>query len=92
VSDLVILGIIAVVPTTLAALGALLVSLRNGKKSDIIIEKAAEIHTLTNSNLSKLTSQLEVANSKITGLERLVASLVEAKGIADRLASKPPTL
>lgn len=63
-------------------------------KADTIIEKATEIHTLTNSNLSKVQSQLDVANEKIDGfnkaqgesarkianMEQLIMSLVPAKG------------
>lgn len=93
-SDTVLLGLVTAIPTTLAALGALFVSLRNGAKTDkvqakveAVDAKAIEIHTLTNSNLSKVTSQLEVANSKIEGLQKLVSSLVTAKEVADRVAS-----
>lgn len=63
-------------------------------KADTIIEKATEIHTLTNSNLSKVQSQLEVSNRTIEGLnqaqvesvrriasmERLIVSLIPPKG------------
>lgn len=37
------------------------------KDSSVIIEKATEIHILTNSNLQKVTHELELANSKIAG-------------------------
>lgn len=63
-------------------------------KADTIITKATEIHTLTNSNLSKVQAQLEVANEKIEGFNRaqteyarkianmevLITSLIPAKG------------
>lgn len=66
----------------------------NDRKTDIVIEKATEIHTLTNSNLSKVQSQLEVANAKIEGfhnaqaeanrkmanMELLITSLIPPKG------------
>lgn len=66
----------------------------NDKKTDTIIEKATEIHTLTNSNLSKVQAQLEVSNKTIEGLnnaqvesarrmasmEQLISSLVPQKG------------
>ena len=67
---------------------ALATSKENGKKNDIIIEKAVEIHTLTNSNLSKVTAALEVANTKIEGLQKMMASMQEAKTIADRVAEQ----
>lgn len=40
------------------------------QKTDVIIEKATEIHTLTNSNLSKVQAQLDVANEKIDGFNK----------------------
>lgn len=60
----------------------------------IVSEKATEIHTLTNSNLSKVQSQLEVSNRTIEGLnqaqvesarrmasmEQLIAQLIPTKG------------
>lgn len=66
----------------------------NIAKTDTVIEKATEIHTLTNSNLSKVQSQLEVSNKTIEGLnqaqvesarrmasmEQLIASLIPPKG------------
>ena len=55
-------------------------------KANTIIEKAAEIHTLTNSNLSKVTASLDSALAKIEGLEKLIASQSKAKDIADNLA------
>lgn len=59
-------------------------------KADQIIEKAAEIHMLTNSNLSKVTESLNVALEKISGLEKMVASLNTAKDIADALTRRMP--
>lgn len=78
-SDTVVLAIIASLAPTLMALAAFVVSIHNSKKSDVIIEKAAEIHTLTNSSLSKVQSALDVANERIIGLEKLIASGVETK-------------
>lgn len=78
-SDTVILAIIASMAPTLMALAALAVSFRNLKKSDVIIEKAAEIHTLTNSTMTKLQSSLEVANEKIIGLEKLISATADTK-------------
>ncbi len=74
-SDAVILALIVAVPSTILACATLIVGVRNSRKTDTVIEKAAEIHTLTNSNLSKVTTALEVANEKIEGLQRLVAQI-----------------
>lgn len=66
----------------------------NLQKTDTVIEKATEIHTLTNSNLSKVQAQLDVANEKIDGfnkahaestrrltsMEQMIASLIPPKG------------
>lgn len=74
-----------------ARTGAAVVS--NIEKTDTVIEKATEIHTLTNSNLSKVQAQLEVSNKTIEGLnqaqvesarrmasmEQLITSLIPAK-------------
>lgn len=93
-TDTVQLALIAAVPPTIAAMAALAVSIHNGmkaaetgKKADTIIEKAAEIHTLTNSNLSAVTKSLEVAQARIDGLEKLVAQNLAAKKVADDLAA-----
>jgi hypothetical protein len=93
-TDNVQLALIASIAPTIAAVGALLVSIHNAnkaaaieKKTDTVIEKAVEIHTLTNSNLSKVSSALEVANQKISGLEAMVGSLAASKQAADALAS-----
>jgi hypothetical protein len=86
--------LVAIVPT-LAAIGAMIVSIinaikstENGAKADHIIEKATEIHTLTNSNLSKVTATLDVANAKIEGMQKMISGMLEAKNVADHLADK----
>lgn len=91
-SDAFWLALMTAVPTTLAALGALYVSVRNGHKADVtaakvdaVDAKAIEIHTLTNSNLSRVTAALEVANAKIDGLQKQVALMVGAKVVADKV-------
>lgn len=61
------------------ALAAFVISLRNSRKSDVIIEKAAEIHTLTNSSMSRVQSALDVASEKIIGLEKLISAAAETK-------------
>ncbi len=45
------------------------------RKADTIIEKATEIHALTNGTNQGLTKALDLANAKISGLEQEVASL-----------------
>lgn len=47
------------------------------EKSDVIIEKTTEIHTLTNSNLSKVTAQLEMANQKLEQSDSRMKKLEE---------------
>lgn len=59
-------------------------------KADAIIEKTVQIHEVTNSNLSKVTAALDVALSRIEGLQAMVRTLTEAKRIADALATAPP--
>lgn len=51
-------------------------------KTDKVIEKAAEIHTLANANFNKATSQLEVAQATIQGLQRLLDISERAKSDA----------
>lgn len=58
----------------------------NDKKSNKIIEQGVAIHTSTNSNLSKVTSDLSTALSKIEGLEKIILFQDKAKDIADSLA------
>jgi 5-bromo-4-chloroindolyl phosphate hydrolysis protein len=68
-------AIIGAIPATLVAYAALKKAEVVEKKSDTIIEKAVEIHTLTNSQLSKVTAALEVANEKIQGLEKMLTKV-----------------
>lgn len=58
----------------------------NDGKNDKIIKQGAAIEHSTNSNLSKVTSDLAVAITKIEGLEKIVAHQNRAKNIADNLA------
>jgi len=71
-SDPVLLAIVASIPPTLAALAGVLVSLRN-------TSKLTEIHTLTNSNLTKVMTDLVIANARVGKLEELVAAMVQQK-------------
>lgn len=68
------------------------VVVETGKKADTIIEKAVEIHTLTNSNLAKVTAANEKLQAEVAGMRELIATLVKDKeskeGIARKLAEK----
>jgi hypothetical protein len=57
-------------------------------KTDTIIEKAVEIHSLTNSNLTKVSAALEVALARIEGLQNMVTELVKAKAVADEVQKR----
>lgn len=92
-TDIQLTIVLAAIVPTLAGVGAMIVSVinaiksnANGIKADDIIKKAEQIHTLTNSNLSKVTAALEVANARIDGLQVLVSTLTIAKAIADQVA------
>lgn len=63
------LALVASVAPTLAAIAGIVVSWRNNRKLDVI-------HTLTNSNLTKVTTDLEFANKEIGKLRELVTDLV----------------
>jgi hypothetical protein len=79
-TDAVVVAIIASIPLTLTSIGTLISSIRNSKK-------LAEIHTLTNSNLSKVTAQLAVANEKIDGMRELI-TLQASEAMSTAIASK----
>lgn len=84
------LALIAIIPTTLASILGFLTLMQskqntqlaaeNNNKTDQVVKKTDEIHILTNSNLTTVTNALQVANEKISGLEKLVTQLmVDAK-------------
>ena len=50
-------------------------------KVDKVSDKADEIHTLTNSNLQKVTNALDAANAEIINLKKMVSDLISAKSI-----------
>jgi len=89
--------IVGAIAPTLVGIGTLVVSIISSIKSnasrekadsqrDLIINKATQIHSDTNGNLSKLTNKLVVAEQKIDGLENLVRSMLDAKAVADEVA------
>lgn len=59
------------------------------RKADVLIEKTAEIHTVTNSNLSAVTKNLELALQKISGLETDVARMAREKDEAKQALVAP---
>lgn len=72
---------LAAIPPTLMAWAALRQAKSGADKTDVAIAKtdvvsakADVIHTLTNSNLTKVTQELEAANRRIEGLEKLIIS------------------
>lgn len=58
------------------------------KKADVIIEKAAEIHTLTNSNLSAVKAVNEKLQAEVAGMRELITSLVKDKEVKEAIALK----
>lgn len=88
-SDAVQLAYISAIVPTVAGLGAMLVGLKNGQKSNRNGEKLVEIHTLTNSNLTAVTSALEVANTKIAGLERMLQEIGKAQNVTNATLHTP---
>jgi hypothetical protein len=63
---------------------------KSDKNQTAIVQKADEIHTLVNKNYSDITAKLEVANTKIDGLEGTVRTNAADKKVADDLAARAP--
>lgn len=59
---------------------------KTDEKANKIFAQGEAIHASTNSNLSKVTENLNVALNEINGLKKLVSTLTEAKKTADTLA------
>lgn len=85
--DRVWIAAFAALPATIAATAALIVGLNNGAKTETVQAQVAEVHTLTNSNLSRVTRINAVLTEKVEELEKLIARLVEDKNAADRAAT-----
>lgn len=64
-TDLAFIAIVGAVPATLTAAAGLIVSLRNGQKANVI-------HTLVNSNLTKVKDDLEEAKIEIRELKAII--------------------
>ena len=97
-TTLIIVALIAILPTTIASISALVVSLSNSRnvkavdaKSDKIIEKTVEIHALANSTLSNMTEQRNLMAERVDGLERMIRQLTTDKVTADRVAETTAT-
>jgi len=60
-----IIAFFASLAPTITAFAALTVSRHTDRKADDIIQKTVEIHTLTNSNLAKVQSDLQTALARI---------------------------
>lgn len=78
---------------------ASILSYLNGKGIAKVAVKADEIHVLANSNFTKAIADLEIANIKIAGLEKMVNALVERDRNAETLramaaivAAPPPPM
>lgn len=61
----------------------------NDVKNNEIIKQGVSIHTLTNSNLSKVTSDLGTALSKIESLEKLITRLDKENNHKDADVATP---
>lgn len=76
-------AIITGIPPTLVALAAYRQGVRNEVKAkentQAVLVETDKIHELTNSNLTKVKSDLMAATSQIEELQTLVATLVEQK-------------
>jgi len=65
-TEVIIVAVIVSLPPTLAAVGALIIGIVNGSKSD-------KIHVLVNSNLAKVQANLKLAEERVNKLEQLLA-------------------
>jgi hypothetical protein len=70
--------LIAAIPPTIAALGAIYISRRNGKMVASTAEKLDGVHELVNSNLTKVKTDLELANTRVKRLEEMIVKLTGA--------------
>lgn len=81
----VMLALIASIAPTILAIAVLTTSIRTSRKADVIIEKADEIHTLTNAQLTNVTSDLDSVNRRIQKLEKM---LIERGAEADSVKTE----
>ena len=83
-----IVAVAALRKTTATAASVTANAVTANKKADILIEKTAEIHTLTNSRMAKVTADLEVALAEIKALKERLGGMNDAKAIADQVAAR----
>ncbi len=80
ITTIAVAGLTAIAPTVLAW-ATLISSRKNGREGRreayVIIRKAEEIHTLTNSHLNQVMGDLRVAREEIKGLREMVVSLIK---------------
>jgi len=70
------LAVLVALPPTIAATGALIVAMRQEKKTD-------EIHVMVNSNLTSVKADLAMANQRIEDLSKLLIGFQEDKAAAE---------
>jgi hypothetical protein len=93
-SDFVIMGAIAALPSTIAAIANFIVTVRNGNKADA---KADAIHELVDVNMTAVKTDLKNANNKVGDLQVLVKDLADSFprpfiSNEEKLATSPPTV
>lgn len=66
-------------------------SRKNRQQGRTIIDKAEQIHQLTNSNLTAVKDELKAANDKITALEGLVKALIPTAAVVPIAPVTPVT-
>lgn len=86
----VLVAFIASIPPTILAVAVLMTSLGTSEKADVLLTKTDEIHELTNSNLTKVTANLDSANVKIRELQTLLIKMMAA-GDSLRTETLKPT-
>lgn len=87
-TDATIIIVLAAIPTTLAALGGCTASVIGAWRTGKALLLADRTHTLVNSNHQAIKQELELAKQKIQALETLIATLIEAKGRAEKTADQ----
>lgn len=71
-TDTVQIAVVACLPPTIASVAAVIVAAR---KANVIIEKADTIHTLVNSQLTAVKTDLVLALERVAKLEKLVVDM-----------------
>lgn len=82
---------LAAMPPTIAAIAALMQGQKNAERAEALKVDVKEIHALTNSTNSNLTKSLAVATEKVSGLEKMLASLVEREKVDLARQAIPPS-